>query len=210
MRKWYVLSLMAVMMVLVTTALLPDAPAQEPVQRIYLSLDVPALKNLNDIPPDCSNWNELWPDFGQPHHQSGYEDNNDGVVSPCDVIILDGEDWHIIWSGPTYYLHSMGPEPGEVIVEPNLAPHDPANPIGEVWHEIWPFFCQEIPIEGWEDTDGSGTITPCDIIYGIHGGEWMEYHVVDIRLNIIAERGGVSTQDDTWSRIKEWFRNLGN
>lgn len=211
MRKWSIgVLLAATIMILATTLPVTETPASEPGNQRYLSLSTGALANLNDIPPNCADWEELWPNPGVIEHQGNYQDNGDGVVSPCDEIELDGEWWHITWAGPTYYLQN--PEfPDQLLVaEPNLAPHDPANPTCEIWHEILPVFCEQFHVAEWHDADESGAITPCDWVVIEKDGQFMEYHVEDIRLNIIIERLPVSTETDTWSRIKNWFRSLGN
>ncbi len=46
--------------------------------------------------PVCEEWIEVWPNHGVVRHVIGWEDNGDGVVSPCDIIYFhDGLICHI-------------------------------------------------------------------------------------------------------------------
>ena len=54
------------------------------------------------MPPPGSHWRELFPNPGT-DHQDVYVDNGDGVLSACDLIKLNGLDFHITWVGPTYH-----------------------------------------------------------------------------------------------------------
>lgn len=45
--------------------------------------------------PTCEMWHEIYPNFCAPHHVDGWIDNGDGVVSPCDIVIVDGVECHI-------------------------------------------------------------------------------------------------------------------
>ena len=60
------------------------------------------------IPPFCATWHEISPVFCRTYHQDGFADNGDGVVSPCDFIILNGVTYHVDSAGPTVYLDCSG------------------------------------------------------------------------------------------------------
>ena len=152
------------------------------------------------IPADCSTWHELWPNFCIDHHQTGYEDGGDGNLSECDNIILDGVTWHVDWVGPTYhFVEVIGGV--DTWTEPSLDPgHNPDNPTGEVWHVVYPDFCAEFPIDGWDD-NGDGTLSPCDVI--VSGGK--SYHLVDVTINIITSEPGTPIEQSTWGLIKTFF-----
>ncbi len=157
-------------------------------------------KTTAPIPPDCSTWHEIYPNYCAPSHQDGYEDNGDGEVSPCDYIYLDGECWHIVWVGPTYWISC---ETFQSALEPT-DPGTPGNPTCQVWHEVYPNFCQPRHIENWED-NGDGVVGVCDYIW--IGG--LRCHIDDVRLNItIVPCDGTATEEGSWGKVKGLFRNI--
>jgi len=48
-----------------------------------------------DGSPVCETWHEVYPSFCIAHHVDGWEDNGDGFLGPCDMILLGGELWHL-------------------------------------------------------------------------------------------------------------------
>lgn len=153
---------------------------------------------LDPIPPDCSDWHELHPNFCYVDHQDGYEDNGDGVVSACDVIILGGVRYHIDWAGPTYWLVPVAGG-DEHWVEPS----EPTggDPTGEIWHEVYPVFCQEWEVVGWED-NGDGVLSECDMVTLADG---ITYHIAEIGLNIEVTEEPSPVEQSTWGKIKSMF-----
>jgi hypothetical protein len=147
------------------------------------------------LPGDCSTWHELYPNFCLPHHQDGYTDNGDGVVSACDNITLDGVTYHVDWAGPTYILEGPG---GSSYWEPVGSVG--TDPVCSTWHQVHPNFCMIGHVDVWEDTDQSGTVTTCD--YVTVGG--ITYHVVSVELDI--QISVTSPVDQaSWGRIKSLF-----
>ena len=150
------------------------------------------------IPPDGSAWHEIFPAYCTMTSQDSYEDNGDGVVSACDFITLSGTRYHVDWAGPTYWLECepgtppWGAEPTE--------PQTGEDPTCQVWHEVYPNFCQEHHIEGWDD-NGDGVLGVCD--YVIVGG--VACHIVDVSLNITVTPSTSPTEDRTWGKIKAFF-----
>ncbi len=159
-----------------------------------LYLEFGAAPVRDPIPPDGSPWHELFPNFCIMHTQTGYGDNGDGVVSVCDMIYIGGQPYHIIWTGPTYYLRHEGTgEPR--FTEPTVT--DPGgNPTGEIWHEVAPNFCDEWEIEDWED-NGDGIVSQCDLVW-IGGEAW---HIDHVRLDITVVPGS-PVEESTWGQIK--------
>lgn len=45
--------------------------------------------------PVCETWHEIYPDYCIAHHIDAWEDNGDGIVSPCDMVWLNDVPWHI-------------------------------------------------------------------------------------------------------------------
>jgi len=153
------------------------------IDRIGLDIEVTRCGNKHldrdtdsqEIPEDCTNWHELYPVYCSILHQDGYKDNGDDVISACDYIKLDGRWYHIEWVGPTYFL-SEGPD--TLIVEPD-EPTTGGNPTCEIWHEIYPIFCQLWHVDDWVD-NGDGVISVCDYVI-IDGRTW---HIDRIGLDI--------------------------
>jgi hypothetical protein len=160
----------------------------------YLELEDPI---RDPIPADCSTWHELYPNFCAPRHQSGYEDNGDGIVSACDYIYLDGERYHIEWAGPTYTLDQAWYEP--------LEWWEPGNPYCQEWIEIYPDHGVIHHVTDWEDGDQSGDVSPCDMIM-FEDGTW--WHVADVSLNIRVVPDGSPAEQGTWSKVKSLFSRL--
>lgn len=129
------------------------------------------------VPPNCSNWHELFPTWCNYHHQSGYKDNADGVMSACDSIAFDGGPYqHIDWVGPTYFFDVVTDTvTWRVVFEPSGS-HDPGNPVCEYWHVIYVGmivdppadlgleYCDIVHIDGWDDVDDSGGLSEGDTI----------------------------------------------
>ncbi len=153
------------------------------------------------VPPDCSDWHELFPSFCIIHHQDLYEDDGDGQVSVCDFITLSGVRYHIDWVGPTYWLIEITTQ-DEMWCEPTI-PDPGGNPTCEIWHEVAPDFCLEWHIDDWED-NGDGVLSICDNV--LISEKW--WHIEEINLNITATETPSPVEDSTWSRIKTFFQEL--
>jgi hypothetical protein len=41
--------------------------------------------------PVCQVWVEIWPDYGQQWHIDGWQDNGNGVVDACDILVVSGQ-----------------------------------------------------------------------------------------------------------------------
>jgi hypothetical protein len=171
------------------------APAARGQTTVYLDLMEPAAKSAQ-VTQNCSSWHELYPSYCLVHHQDGFEDNGDGVLSPCDYIVLDGVRFHIQWVGPTYYLSN-----GE-IYEP-MQPPTGADPTCEIWHEIYPVFSQQKHVDEWID-NGDHVLSVCDQV--AIGGALA--HVDRIGVNITIVPGPTPIEKNTWGRIKGFFGRI--
>ncbi len=159
------------------------------------------LPTRGDIPIPDSDWHEIWPNFCTIHAQNDYEDNGDGVVSMCDYITLNDIRYHIDWAGPTYKLGE--PTGAEILAEPSgPLPPSGADPTGQVWHEVYPDFCTDLPVEGWQD-NGDMELGVCDLV--LIGDVW--WHVDEVNLDIIGMPAS-PVEESTWSRVKAFFGNL--
>ncbi len=126
--------------------------------------------------PDCTPWHELWPQTCAVSHQDAWDDsNNDGCLSACDFIVLDGVRYHVDWVGPTFYFDGC-----DFILEP-IDQWDPNNPICTQMIEVLPDNGRLRHIIEWHDGNNNDFVDPCDILIFEDG--W-QCHIVDIRLNI--------------------------
>lgn len=219
MRKWLTVLALAALVAIVTIASIgpgaaPPASAGVATQ-LHLELltagapGKPSTTLVPAIPGNCSSWQELFPTVGTLYHQDDYTDNGDGVVSACDIIKLNGTDYHIVWAGPTYWTTCMipGVPPTTVVYEPTQ-PSTGGNPICETWHEIIPNFCQQIHIDDWQD-NGDGVVSVCDMVYNITPtGAPASYHIDRIECDITVEPVTTPVEGSTWGQIKSLFREL--
>lgn len=132
------------------------ASAQDPTATQQIHLDLESTTNLT-AGWGCTNWHELYPVNCNPWHLDRIE--GDGQLRACNFAWFNGLRFHIDWVGPTYFLDCLG-----IIAEPIGDPTVDADPIGEVWHEVYPDYCTEHVVDGWEDADGNGSISECDIV----------------------------------------------
>jgi hypothetical protein len=156
------------------------------------------------IPPNCATWHEISPAFCNVYHQDTYNDNGDGVVSPCDIIALNGIAYHVDTAGPTVYLDCSGGGQTTRIIEPVDENWIDGNPYDTQWMEIWPNFGVIHTIDGWNDGDASGDLTVCDII--IIAGQTC--HVKRIGCNIRVTRVPTATEESTWGKVKGLFQDM--
>lgn len=188
---------------------------------VYLDLDVPpAGWNCPQIPPNCVTWHELWPNNCAPHHQDRYIDNGDGVISPCDYILLNNKWFHIEWVGPTYFMTCIPPGGGPpvpgFIAEPQTL-NPTADPYCETWHWIWPpeRHCQPFHIDSYHPVDPNVPgIKPCDIIDTYEPDATgqvvrVDYHIDRIGCNIRVVPGDpppTKSKSSSWGWLKQLFR----
>lgn len=175
--------------------LLPAAALAQ--ELLYLELDT-TLKS--PIPGACSNWNELWPNHGAPHHQDEYIDSDgDGELTQCDYIKLDGQWYHIEWAGPTYSLECPGTLPG--YFEPTV-PQTGGDPTCETWVEIFPNHGQPHHVDFWSDDNADGVVSACDWI--VLGGR--ECHIRDIGVNLrVRPSTPVPNEGQSWGSLKSLY-----
>jgi len=166
---------------------------------------------IGPIPPNGSSWHELYPAFCGTYTQDAYEDNGDGVVSACDRIRLGGVLYHIVWAGPTYWTTcSTTPGgPGSTVIFEPTQPSNGENPICQVWHEIYPDFCQQIHIDSWID-NGDGLLSVCDVVdvQDPTGLPPRYYHIDRIECDITIEPVTVPVAPSTWSKVKSFIGGI--
>ncbi len=168
------------------------------------------------IPADCATWHEIYPANCTPHHQDAYGDaDGDGMISPCDMIKLNGVDYHITWVGPTYYVTCFPPDGSppvsNIVAEPVQTDPGSQSPVCEIWHWIWPpeRHCQEVHIASWEDSNGDQVFNECDQVNIFEQGPAYPptfYHIDRIGVDIIVEPPTQIEQESTWGFLKALFR----
>jgi len=157
------------------------------------------LFNLTD--PIGTQWHELWPIFCRDYHLSSWEDNGDGILSYCDTIDMyekpDGElrPYHVeevtitLVVAPTSGPRAGGPSPAQLMYLELVGGFNETalgEPIGTLWHEIYPNFCTTYNLTGWDDNNSS-VLDFCDSILlenvFIKEGGWL--HVEEIAIDIV-------------------------
>jgi hypothetical protein len=122
--------------------------------------------------PICTLWTMVWPDYlGEGAlHIEDWIDNCNGVLDYCDYILLSGVWCHV-----------------EEVAIDIILNEKITDPVCTYWHELYPEFCNEYHIEGWED-NGDGLLSPCDFVdlALLPTGPTEEYHVeyVTVTINI--------------------------
>lgn len=150
----------------------PAMAQDEAPTRVHLDL---AANTAIDAGWECTEWHELYPAECSIHHLDKIE--GDGELEACNYAWFDGRRYHIDWVGPTYFLDCRG-----VVAEPSSEVNEDGNPVGEVWHEVSPNYCDEHKVVGWEDADGDGQISECDYVTFDNGDVC---HVDRIGLDVI-------------------------
>jgi len=173
--------------------------------QMHLDLSDPTV-GKNGLPGECSIWHELYPVYCVDHHQMGYEDNGDSVISACDYLILADATgapvrYHIEAVVPTYYLSSSTPGTENLILEGEGPPS--TNPVCETWHEVYPVYCQPWHVDDWVDDNNDGVVSECDFV--IIGGQ--EWHIDRIGVDVIIDSGSPA-EDESWGTIKSMFGRI--
>ena len=154
--------------------------------------------------PIGSMWHELYPNYCRMYELTDWTDNADGTLSSSDQITM------VNASGWTYQYHvdkvtttihfsykegPTGPPTGDLgdaePVEPNLLSEEIGDPIGTVWHMIYPDYCKEFVITSWED-NGNGVFDVSDQFdFEFFGeGELKWAHLDSVTTDIILSQKG--------------------
>jgi len=147
--------------------------------------------------PDGTQWHNLRPPeiACTVSTQTDHDDTNgDGFIDVCENVQIDGVWKHIEWAGPTIYLYNVVTR-DELIVEPVGLDGERAE-----YHVVSPLYCAIVELPP--------TLQVCDIVTILNPPEFEgEWHVEEIRDNIHTN-GGSPVYEDTWGKIKSFFRNL--
>ncbi len=161
--------------------------------------------------PVGTEWHELYPNYClRPFTLSEWKDNGDGILSPCDTIVMETWDLryceHVVQV--TYTLELTPLQDPVVDTWWDFTEHgqqvDPLiQPICSYWVEIHPEFGREFHISDWVD-NGTDRLDSCDIIIEDSG---LSFHVEGVHTDIVTEPSeGCPVESSTWTRIKQLFR----
>ncbi len=151
---------------------------------------------INSGNPLDTQWHELYPQYCRRYRLSSWEDNGDGVLSPCDQIDLtlkpDGpKKWYHVDEVTVTIKVTKKPELVESMYiefeDGYLLMYTALNdPVCTYWHEAWPDWCGRYHLSGWLD-NGDGVLSFSDQITlrDRATGEETEYHVDEVATDII-------------------------
>jgi hypothetical protein len=154
--------------------------------------------------PVCTMWHEIYPNYCTWHHLSDWDDNTDGVLSPCDSIELTNQTtqaakryhvdevtltmWVTNWTLNPIPIPDIPGEQSILEFEggyTNMATAM-ATPVCTNWQEIHPGFGDRYHIEKWTD-NGDLKLGFCDwiVLKDLATNATADYHVDDIAINIV-------------------------
>lgn len=150
-------------------------------------------RNIAQIPTD---WHELYPTHSNEYLLSGWQDNGDGVLSPCDNILLTNKHtaqqrwYHIDDATITLFLAKKPDllETRYIELAQGYAGIELAKtqPLLKIWREIYPTFGREYQVQGWVD-NGNGVLSEGDEITILRLGttELSVHRIDEFRLDLI-------------------------
>jgi hypothetical protein len=118
-------------------------------------------KSAGTVPADGTVWKRWYPLPWTDLTQTAYVDNGDGLVSTGDTLTLNSSIVYLITvAAPGYFLAGVS---DSALWFPTGA-HNPSNPVGESWKEIFPSFNTTRTIDQWIDVDMSGSLSVGDTL----------------------------------------------
>jgi hypothetical protein len=190
--------------------LLTPTSGANPIAVATFDIDTPIVPGVGwQVPPNCSNWHELYPNYCQPHHQFRYDDtDSSGTVSVCDNIVEDDRKlcWHVEKVMSTYYFSPVAGGPSYA-GEPSVANPGP-NPTCDQWHIIHSegpdfTYCQTVHVQDWYDANHNGQFDVCDDI--MMNGQW--YHIDRIGCDVqVILNQATGNRHGTWGWLKNLFK----
>ncbi len=172
-----------------------------------------SLIDLSD--PICTDWDELWPDFGGQYHVDGWNDTGEpfGELSPCDQVeVLDMKMnetswWHVDEVTVTLNLRLL-PEPANYTIylesEGGFSEYESClqQPVNTSWCEVYPVFSNRYNVKWWGDGDNSTRLSPSDVVILVDKvtGNWTGWWVEQVATDIVVSLGPVRLLN-----IYRWF-----
>ncbi len=163
--------------------------------------------NDDEVDVDIENpigswWHELYPTYCQYWELTSWFDNGDSMLSACDYLDFtspDGLIWkkfHLEWIGWTIEITKLDDTSTIFMDLIDLVPIYLDSVIGTYWHEVYPNYCTNHFLVEWID-NGTGLLDSCDyiILQNMTTGEFEEYHVKGIELDLIMDEISPSPPD---------------
>jgi hypothetical protein len=175
----------------------PEAQAQTPDPRYFDVGTQYAPGQGWAIPPPGTIWWELSPGFFEPHSQSSYVDNGDGVVSATDCIVEEvvNARWQVTKVTTSYILYET------TRVESELPPAPVVLP--QTWTHVPPTAGPPEEVTNWRDNNQNAALDADDDI--LIGGNWR--HVSVARCGATVEWSPTTpARPSTWGRMKCLYR----
>jgi len=154
--------------------------------------------------PTYTYWNELHPDFGNRYHiMEWMDDNGDGLLNPRDKVTLDPgpiEPCDVIQVTLTLNITLQGDPAQRMYLEftgDYLHMWEPkTNPIGSMWHEVYPVYCPMYEITGWVD-NCNGVLSYCDYItlFNLTGQQSAIWHVEELAVDMVVQEPAPPVHD---------------
>jgi len=162
-----------------------------------MSYDIILNKKITN--PVCTMWHEIYPEYCREYHIQSWEDNGDGLLSPCDQITMGlmpeelTAKYHVenvsitlnltSWTEPVSFMLIEPEAPFEVMYWPKI------DPYGGVWHEVYPSFCTEYLVTEWED-NCNGVLSSCDnlTLMNIEDEVITFWHVEEVAVDMVVTK----------------------
>jgi hypothetical protein len=139
----------------------------DPPEPVTKWLDSPDFSPFEPIPDPRGPWHELWPTYCRNWDVMDWVDNDNGVLDPCDYILLDDALqapawWHVEKVTVTVLVSPEDPTIPPMYLDWEGPIGDPFDPLGP-WHEAWPAFCTPWMCVFWDDVGPDpGVLDPGD------------------------------------------------
>ena len=155
----------------------------------YICHDYPLVDTIFD--PINTWWHEVHPNYCESWRIIGWTDNGNGFLDYCDWIEIQNYN-----SGEIRYVHVGAVQTDIIMNEISPTPPDPlpegdvyhnesnywpadGDPIGSLWHELYPTYCEYWRLTSWFD-NGDGILSVCDYVdfkYVEDSTIWKKFHV---------------------------------
>jgi hypothetical protein len=153
--------------------------------------------------PTGTYWNELHPVFGNRYHITQWTDDGNLLLSPGDKVTLDpGQVGPSSVTQVTLTLNiTLQGDPAQRMYLEFAGgyPHmwEPkTNPIGSMWHEVYPLYCPMYEIIDWVD-NCNGVLSYCDYItlFDLAGQHLTTWHVEELAVDMVVQEPAPPVHD---------------
>jgi hypothetical protein len=153
--------------------------------------------------PTGTYWNELHPVFGNRYHITQWTDDGSGLLSPGDKVTLDpGQVGPSSVTQVTLTLNiTLQGDPAQRMylefADGYLHMWEPkTNPIGSMWHEVYPVYCPMYEITGWVD-NCNGVLSYCDNItlFDFTSQQFATWHVEELAVDMVVQEPAPPVHD---------------